>query len=181
MTFCCETHYWLLPAGAVLGYLQDVNLKQNSAGDDVGPIVVHCSAGIGRTGTFIVIDMIINLITYQGTYLVRHNSKWLCVLSRLGWGDWYSEDYFNHSCPAFWDGADWGQSGCAHCLLMNPVYLLLQQQYKFVYMAIQQYVDSYHAMMQVVRCVCLNASDCVPWCKWLCAMLHVPILGRELW
>ena len=55
----------------MLGYLQDVNLKQNSAtGDSVGPVIVHCSAGIGRTGTFIVIDMIINLITYQGMYVL---------------------------------------------------------------------------------------------------------------
>ncbi len=58
--------------GAVLGYLQDVNFKQNRGGDnDIGPIVVHCSAGIGRTGTFIVIDMIINLINHQGMCVVR--------------------------------------------------------------------------------------------------------------
>ncbi len=49
----------------MLGYLEDVNSRQKQD-ESVGPIVVHCSAGIGRTGTFIVIDMIINLIDYQG-------------------------------------------------------------------------------------------------------------------
>lgn len=73
----CHFHFKAWPdhgtpsdPGAVLGFLQDVNLRQSSMaashGDSVGPIVVHCSAGIGRTGTFIVIDMIINLINYQG-------------------------------------------------------------------------------------------------------------------
>jgi len=51
--------------GSVLNFLHDVNSKQESF-DSAGPIIVHCSAGIGRTGTFIVIDMIIDQIRTLG-------------------------------------------------------------------------------------------------------------------
>uniref|UniRef100_A0A8C0Q2L0 protein-tyrosine-phosphatase n=1 Tax=Canis lupus familiaris TaxID=9615 RepID=A0A8C0Q2L0_CANLF len=52
------------PSG-VLGFLEEVNRTQSSM-PGAGPIVVHCSAGIGRTGTIIVIDILVDTIRRQG-------------------------------------------------------------------------------------------------------------------
>lgn len=52
--------------GCVLNFLHEVNRKQGSLDEAGGPIVVHCSAGIGRTGTFIVIDLLIDTIKRIG-------------------------------------------------------------------------------------------------------------------
>lgn len=51
--------------GAVLSFLTQVNAKQDEYPDS-GPMIIHCSAGIGRTGTIVVIDMIISTIDNIG-------------------------------------------------------------------------------------------------------------------
>jgi protein tyrosine phosphatase len=54
--------------GTVLSFLTDINAKQEELTntEGVGPVIVHCSAGIGRTGTFIVIDILISIMQLQG-------------------------------------------------------------------------------------------------------------------
>ncbi|KAL8587276.1 protein tyrosine phosphatase, non-receptor type 11 [Nucella lapillus] len=51
--------------GSVLNFLHMVNAQQEAI-TAAGPIIVHCSAGIGRTGTFIVLDILLNQIKTHG-------------------------------------------------------------------------------------------------------------------
>uniref|UniRef100_A0A672LUK3 protein-tyrosine-phosphatase n=1 Tax=Sinocyclocheilus grahami TaxID=75366 RepID=A0A672LUK3_SINGR len=54
--------------GGVLSFLEQVNIKQHEL-SSTGPMIIHCSAGIGRTGTIVVIDMLIDTIDAKGEFI----------------------------------------------------------------------------------------------------------------
>uniref|UniRef100_A0A3B3WGQ5 protein-tyrosine-phosphatase n=1 Tax=Poecilia mexicana TaxID=48701 RepID=A0A3B3WGQ5_9TELE len=92
--------------GGVLWFLEEVNCTQSTI-KDPGPIVVHCSAGIGRTGTIIVIDILIDIINRQGLDCDIDIPKTIQMVRQQ-------------------------RSGMVQT----------EAQYKFIYMAVQQYIDT---------------------------------------
>lgn len=46
-------------------FLQFLRRVKNVNPAEAGPVVVHCSAGVGRTGCFIVIDAMIERLKYE--------------------------------------------------------------------------------------------------------------------
>ncbi|KAM7410906.1 hypothetical protein PAMA_021057 [Pampus argenteus] len=92
--------------GGVLWFLEEINRTQSTI-PDTGPIVVHCSAGIGRTGTIIVIDILIDIISHQGLDCDIDIPKTIQRVRQQ-------------------------RSGMVQT----------EAQYKFIYMAVQQYIDT---------------------------------------
>lgn len=98
--------------GCVLNFLHDVNKRQEWI-EDAGPVVVHCSAGIGRTGTFIVIDTIINQVKKHGLNCEIDIQRTIQMVRSQ-------------------------RSGMVQT----------EAQYKFVYMAVQHFIETLSQRMQ---------------------------------
>ncbi|XP_065565836.1 tyrosine-protein phosphatase corkscrew-like [Artemia franciscana] len=109
--------------GCVLNFLHDVNSRQEAI-EGAGPIIVHCSAGIGRTGTFIVIDMILTQIKKHGTNCEIDIQRTIQTVRSQ-------------------------RSGMVQT----------EAQYKFVYMAVQHYMETSMQRMQAERKSALVGRD----------------------
>ena len=60
-------------ATALLGFIRKV--RKSHFPSDPAPLLVHCSAGVGRTGTFIVLDIMLQVLEAQAGINVYH-----CIL-----------------------------------------------------------------------------------------------------
>ncbi|KFD63615.1 hypothetical protein M514_02052 [Trichuris suis] len=98
--------------GSVVNFLEEINQLETNLPDSK-PIIVHCSAGIGRTGTFIAIDLILCLVRKNGLQCTIDIRQTVQMLRSQ-------------------------RSGMVQT----------EAQYKFVYMAVHYYIDTFSKLVQ---------------------------------
>uniref|UniRef100_A0A8C5W910 Tyrosine-protein phosphatase non-receptor type n=1 Tax=Leptobrachium leishanense TaxID=445787 RepID=A0A8C5W910_9ANUR len=101
--------------GGVLSFLGEVNRMQENT-PKAGPIIVHCSAGIGRTGTIIAIDLLVDMINMKGVDTDIDVQKTIKMVRSQ-------------------------RSGMVQT----------DAQYKFIYLAIAQFIDSQKHKMKALE------------------------------
>ncbi|ETE61142.1 Receptor-type tyrosine-protein phosphatase U, partial [Ophiophagus hannah] len=60
------------------GLLAFIRRVKSSTPPDAGPIVIHCSAGTGRTGCYIVLDVMLDMAECEGVVDIYNCVKTLC-------------------------------------------------------------------------------------------------------
>ena len=82
-------------ASPILGFHHRVKSQHNPS---KGPLLVHCSAGVGRTGTYIVIDNVLEQIAAEGVVDVSgaivkaRNQRMKLVQTQVSSERWYRLD-----------------------------------------------------------------------------------------
>ncbi|MED6270314.1 hypothetical protein CHARACLAT_008997, partial [Characodon lateralis] len=59
---------------AFIDFVDQVHKTKDQFGQD-GPITVHCSAGVGRTGIFITLSIVLERMRYEGVVDIFHTVK----------------------------------------------------------------------------------------------------------